>query len=158
MKSTSSLLLWLSFLSTSVGLLACGSGKSAQENNAAAAPLDTTLCFLRLEGQAFQDSTFVYLDIAQDTVTGIMNWIPAEKDARRGMVYGMHSQDTLNLTWTFIQEGREDTLHTRFLLQDGVLKQQEFAVDSVTGRQYTAENGAFSLEYTTAPCPDLDLN
>lgn len=151
-------LFWLA-LSAALLVSACR-GNSSGENQQQAGyhPLDTTLCYLRVQGTEAEDSTYLHLDIHQDTVSGLMNWIPAEKDARKGFLYGMHRQDTLELFWVFLQEGREDTLRTRFLLKNKRLYQQAYAVDPATGAQYTPDSGSFTLEFLPVDCPVASVN
>ena len=107
-----------------------------------------------MEGNQGQDSTLVHLSIHQDTITGSMDWMPWEKDARKGKLHGFLHQDTLNLTWSYMQEGLEDTLGLRFLWKGDTLQQQELEVDSQTGRLYTADKGDFSIDYLPISCQE----
>src|SRR5690606_6177967 len=89
---------------------------------------DEAMCFLRLDGTKNEDSTYVFIRLKGDSVSGIHHWVPNLKDARRGVITGVKRGDTIDVIWNYMQEGISDTMHTVFLLQDGYLKQQAYAV------------------------------
>lgn len=128
------------------------SGSKEQQAQRNTPVSDTEACFLHVEGASSQDSTLIHIILQGDRVRGSMAWLPAEKDARRGTIKGTKHQDTLELAWVYMQEGSKDSLSTRFLWQGDTLKQQELAVDSQTGQQYTPESGNFSLIYQRITC------
>lgn len=109
-------------------------------------------CFLRTEGTQQQDSSYIQLAIRKETVTGIYNVIPFEKDARRGTLLGKMEGDSLDLVWSFTQEGMQDTLRVVFALQDGRLMQKPLSVDTLTGRQATRDTSRFSVVYEPVDC------
>jgi hypothetical protein len=109
-------------------------------------------CFLRTEGTQQQDSSYVQLAIRKETVTGVFNVIPFEKDARRGTLLGKMEGDTLDLVWSFTQEGMPDTLRVVFALQGGRLTQKPLSVDTATGRQVTRDTSRFSVLYEPVDC------
>ncbi|GGC21719.1 hypothetical protein GCM10011386_12110 [Parapedobacter defluvii] len=109
-------------------------------------------CFLRTEGTQRQDSSYIQLAIRKETVSGVYNVIPAEKDARRGTVLGKEKDGMLDLVWTFTQEGTQDTLRVVFALQDGKLMQKPLSVDTTTGRQVTRDTSNFSVVYEPVDC------
>ncbi len=49
------------------------------------------------------------LVITGNQVTGMYNWLPAEKDQRKGKLTGSISGSTINAKYTFMQEGVEDS-------------------------------------------------
>lgn len=147
----------LSFLLTSC-LGEQSSNNNEQENegslnqDAPATVLDQQLCFLSLDGTRQQDSTYVYIRLKGDSVNGIYHWVPEFKDARRGTIAGIKRKDTIDVVWNYMQEGVIDTLHTVFILQNGNLKQQPYAITS-EGKQVLDRNAAFDITYKAIPCP-----
>lgn len=122
-------------------------------NTGDAAQSDTIqMCFLKTTGTSHQDSAYVYLHIYQHTVNGTYEDIPYEKDARKGRVEGSKTADILDLRWTFMQEGMEDTLRVVFKLKDQQLLQKPLSADPATGRQITRDSSAFSIVYDKIPC------
>src|SRR5690606_31585564 len=115
---------------------------------------ERTMCFLRLEGNQNQDSTYVYMHIKADTVSGIYNWMPYMKDARRGTINGTIDQDTINVVWSYMQEGMVDSIQTKFLIINDQLKQQPFMTDN-NGKQIQDRNAPFEIVYTPIGCPTL---
>ncbi|MFC3196995.1 hypothetical protein ACFOET_05145 [Parapedobacter deserti] len=113
-------------------------------------------CFLRLDGTAQQDSSFIQLVIRDETVSGIYNVIPQKKDARRGTVLGTLDNGVLDLVWTFAQEGMQDTLRVVFALRNGKLIQKPFVVDPLTGRQLTVDTSSFSVVYEPIDCVTMN--
>src|SRR5688572_15705460 len=61
---------------------------AANDTTAQAAAAPGQICFLRTEGTQKQDSTKIHLVINGDKVTGDMQWLPKEKDARKGTLEG----------------------------------------------------------------------
>lgn len=109
-------------------------------------------CFIRLDGNQQQDSTHLQLVIRGVTVSGTYNYLPHEKDARRGTVLGSIDNDTLDLVWTYRQEGTQDTMRVLFLLDGEKLMRKSLTVDTLTGRQYTLQNSDFSEIYERIDC------
>jgi|SRR5690606_19875955 len=109
-------------------------------------------CFLKTEGSAQQDSAYIQLTIRKQTVSGVYNLIPTEKDARRGTILGKKEDDVLDVVWTFSQEGMQDTMRLVFALRDGRLVQKPLSVDSATGRQVTRDSSPFSEMYESVDC------
>jgi len=109
-------------------------------------------CYVRLDGDRQQDSSFVQLSMRGETVSGIYNHIPYGKDARRGTVLGTANGDTLDVVWSFQQEGRQDTMRLIFLFDEQKLMQKSLTVDTATGRQFTPAGGTFSEVYERTDC------
>lgn len=107
----------------------------------------TSLCFIRTEGDKSQDSTTVQLVIKGNTVTGEMNWIPYEKDGRKGILNGTRSGDIIKAVWTFKQEGMTDTMAVDYKLDGDKLTQKPLKVNTKTGRQQTDEAAGYSVVY-----------
>lgn len=113
---------------------------------------DKSLCFLKLDGTKGQDSTYVYMHLKGDSITGIYNSIPEMKDARKGIIKGVKLGDTLNVVWSFMQEGIIDTIHTQFILEGDKLKQQPF-LTLKDGKQVRDRDAAFEIAYNSVSCP-----
>ncbi|QHS57603.1 hypothetical protein GWR56_19390 [Mucilaginibacter sp. 14171R-50] len=108
-------------------------------------------CFLRTEGTSNQDTTAVHLSTKGDKVTGEMQWIPKEKDARKGMLNGTISGNEIKAVWTFMQEGMKDSIAVDFELSAQQLLQKPFKV-TADGRQVTDEAAAYSITYQIDNC------
>src|ERR1700748_2670828 len=85
---------------------------------------DTSRCFLLTEGQKNQDSTTIELAIKNNKVTGQMNWLPYQKDSRKGTLTGTAKGDTINAVWNFMQEGMKDTIGLKLVLNGNLLMQK----------------------------------
>lgn len=154
------ILLALLILSSLVFLWACGQSSSVknqhelpEDSNIDTAPQQR--CFLRVDGTAQQDSTFVQIQFKGDSIEGIYNWIPYEKDGRKGTLKGKRVEDTLDVVWSYVQEGISDTLHTVFILEKDILKQQPFMINQENGREALDKNATFDIEYNEVPCRDI---
>ena len=117
--------------------------------------VDEAMCFLRLDGTENQDSTYVFIRLNGDSVSGVHHWVPDLKDARRGVITGTKNGDTIDVVWNYTQEGISDTMRTVFLLEDGMLKQQPYAV-TADGRQFLDENAEFEITYKPTACPKFE--
>ena len=107
----------------------------------------TSMCFVRTEGTKHQDSTTVNLVVKGEKVTGEMMWLPHEKDARKGLIEGTLSGDSIKAVWTFKQEGMTDTMALKFKLAGDKLWQRPLKLNTKTGRQQTDEAATYSVEY-----------
>lgn len=107
-----------------------------------------TLTFLRTEGQNHQDSTRIKLVMKGNAVTGQMDWLPHEKDSRKGKINGTRNGDIITATWAFMQEGMQDTLLLKFKLQNNELLQKPLKLNTQTSREQTDEKAAYSWVYT----------
>ena len=110
----------------------------------------SSLCFLRTEGKSNQDSTSIELVIKDNKVTGQMNWMPNQKDSRKGTLEGTIKGDTINTVWSFMQEGMKDTLNLKFKLSNNKLSQKPLKLNVTSGRDQTDESVGYSLNYRTS--------
>ena len=110
------------------------------------------LCFQRLEGASNQDTTTVKLIVDSSSVSGELNYIPFEKDSRKGEIKGNREGNIIKAVWSFMQEGFADSLNVEFRLDNGRLLQKEFSVDPQTGRQYLRDTSRYVLEFTKVDC------
>jgi hypothetical protein len=107
----------------------------------------SSLCFLRTEGKTNQDSTSIELVIENNKVTGRMNWMPYQKDSRKGTIEGTIKGDTINAVWSFMQEGMKDTLNLKFKLNNNELLQKPLKLKVTSGREQTDESVGYALNY-----------
>jgi hypothetical protein len=107
----------------------------------------SSLCFLRTEGKANQDSTSIELVIKGDKITGQMNWLPYQKDSRKGTLDGIIKGDSILAKWSFMQEGMQDTINLKFKLDKDQLVQKPLKLNIKTGREQTDETVGYTLAY-----------
>lgn len=107
----------------------------------------TSLCFLRTDGKTNKDTTSIELVIKDDKVSGQMYWHPFEKDSRKGTLSGTKKGDSVNVVWSFMQEGMQDTIGLQFLLKEENLMQKPLKLNTQTGREQTDQSAGFTLEY-----------
>ena len=122
--------------------------KSTEQTNNTATV--TSLCFLHTDGTKKQDSTSVELVIKGSEVTGLMNWLPSQKDSRKGKLNGSIKGDTIQAKWTFMQEGMEDTIGVNFRLIDDQLAQKPLKLNVKTGRQQTDEAEGYTVLFNSS--------
>ena len=108
------------------------------------------LCFLRTEGNNNQDTTSIELVIKNNKVTGLMNWMPYEKDSRKGKLQGTIKNDSIQVAWSFMQEGVTDTIILQFKLDNNQLMQKPLKFNTTTGREHTDETADYTLTYRTS--------
>ncbi|HET8838322.1 MAG TPA: hypothetical protein VFM82_04930 [Flavobacteriaceae bacterium] len=86
------------------------------------------LCFLSLvgnteiQGKKVQDSLVLQLEIRGKDVTGIYNWIPAEKDSRRGKISAEKEGNSIQGSYVFAQEGTQQSQPIHIELQENGVK------------------------------------
>lgn len=121
--------------------------------NAPDAPaVNMEYCFYATEGTAAQDTTKVNLHINGDKVTGDMNWLPKEKDARKGTLMGNLTGNVIKALWSYGQEGGTDTLSVEFQLRGNQLAQKPYKYDAKTGKQQTDNAAAYTVIYNMKNC------
>lgn len=136
------------------------SSKTIEENTLTETTLPTTAqnrryCFLRTEGTDNQDTTTVQFSFNEDNVAGEMNWIPKEKDSRKGVLTGTILGDEIKAVWSYMQEGMKDSMTVAFKLSPQQLAQKPLKVDTVTGRQETDERADYTVIYMPHNCDQL---
>jgi len=121
---------------------------SAKVTARLAVATDTSRCFLLTAGTKNQDTTTIELAIKNNKVTGQMNWLPYQKDSRRGTLTGSAKGDTINAVWSFMQEGMKDTIGLKLVLNGNQLMQKPLTFDAKTGREHTDEKAGYTVVYT----------
>jgi hypothetical protein len=107
-------------------------------------PKAYALCFLNKKGR---DSTSVELVIRGNKVTGKINWLPYQKDSRKGTLDGTIVNDTIRAAWTFMQEGMKDTLNLNFLFKNNQLSLKPLKLNTKTGREQTDEKAGYEIAF-----------
>lgn len=154
---------YLPILAITTAFAACNSNpntKTADSIAADSANSDTTaqaaapghICFLSTEGSQKQDSTKVHLMIDGNKVTGDMQWLPKEKDARKGTLEGTQDGNIIKAVWTFTQEGMKDTMAVEFSFPGDKLLQKPFKVNAKDGRQVTDAKADYTVVYNKVDC------
>lgn len=108
------------------------------------------LCFLRTEGNTNQDTTSIELVIKDNKVSGLMNWMPYQKDSRKGKLQGTIQNDSIQAVWSFMQEGMTDTINLQFKIDNNQLLQKPLKLNTKTGREQTNNSGGYTLAYRTS--------
>lgn len=144
----------------SVLIAACTSNGTKTENKDADKPIDsavvgnttnaasdTSRCFILTEGKSSRDTTTIELAIKGEKVTGQMNWLPYQKDSRRGPLKGTFKGDTITAVWSFMQEGTRDSIDLKFKMATNQLTQKPLKVNTKTGREETDEAAGYTVVY-----------
>jgi hypothetical protein len=76
-----------------------------------------------------------------------MNWIPDQKDSRKGTLEGTVKGDNIDAVWSFMQEGMKDTLSLKFKLNNNELSQKPLKLNVTSGRDQTDESAGYTLNY-----------
>lgn len=126
------------------------SAKLELTEKASDAPAISSQCFLRTWGERNKDSASIELVIKGNEVTGQMNWMPYQKDSRKGLLKGKLTGDKINAQWSFMQEGMQDTLNLKFKLQDTQLTQKPLKLNTQTGREQTDDSADYSVSYQSS--------
>ena len=109
-------------------------------------------CFVLTEGIGNKDTTAVHLVINADKLSGEMNWLPKEKDRRKGTLTGTIAGDEIRAVWSFMQEGMKDSISVAFKLSSQQLAQKPLKVNTANGRQDTDESAGYTLLYKPTDC------
>ncbi len=152
-------------IATTLAMLSCtgqndrknDTSKTAEDEQvnatqSAAIAQNKSYCFLRVEGVDYQDTTTVHLIVNEGSVKGEMNWIPKEKDSRKGTLSGTLSDQEIIAVWHYMQEGMSDSMTVAFKLLPQKLAQKPLRVDTATGRQETDKDADYTWLYTLHDC------
>lgn len=92
-------------------IASCSTKKEEQSTDTTEVEEEKLLCFRNEypfeDNSGKMDVEELTLVITGDQVTGIYNWLPAEKDQRTGKFTGSINGNTINAKYTFVQEGVE---------------------------------------------------
>lgn len=110
-----------------------------------------TVCYIRTEGNANQDTSAIRLVVDGDKVVGEIKYLPWEKDAAVGNVIGIKEGDLYKLNWTYSQEGMESTMFIALKTEDGKAYTLETTQDE-NGNEVIKESGRQLEEYMKVDC------
>ncbi len=145
----------IAFVYSAIALTACNnpndSSTEADNTDTMKAPTNVNVIeayhYVHTEGKTQQDSTIVVLIVDGNKVDGSMEYIPAEKDARRGKLSGTIENGIVNAQWVFMQEGMTDSIPVSFKQEEEKLLQKTWAYDAKTGKEYLPDTAQYSIEY-----------
>ena len=115
-----------------------------------------TLCYLMTEGLKNQDTNAIKLYITGDNVMGDLMYLPYEKDASIGVLNGKKTGDTVNATWSYMQEGGSYSLPVAFLIKGNSIFQNPPAVNE-KGEPYLPADAPFQYEFRAVDCNVIPL-
>ncbi len=124
-------------LFTVVGIYACTSKptitEAAQTSTIAKSTVASseTICYLKTEGP---DSIKVQLILNGDKVTGIMHWMPAEKDGAYGTLAGRRVGDSIFVDYNFVIEGDNEIESKIFILKPDKLIELSGELEQKNGK------------------------
>jgi hypothetical protein len=137
-------------------LLSCGGQPKAESNQHEPEQQSVTAiqetrdyCFRQLTGK---DTFRVQLHIEGSKVTGNMDNIPDQKDARRGNITGIISGDEIKAVWHFQQEGMNDSIPVAFKLTEEALMQRPSIVNPSSGREEPDTKAGYTISIPKVAC------
>lgn len=137
-------------------LLSCGDQSQTDTNPPANetgqqpdTPTSKDYCFRQLTGK---DTLRVHLHVEGDKVTGNMDNLPDQKDARRGNITGVIAGDEINAVWHFQQEGMNDSIAVNFKLTPEALKQRPFVINQSSGREEPDTKADYTISIPKVAC------
>ncbi|MFA6057347.1 MAG: hypothetical protein WC756_04050 [Taibaiella sp.] len=116
---------------------------------------DTTIsgtkdyCFRQLTGK---DTLSIRLHVEGDKVTGNMDNIPDQKDARHGNITGVIVGDEIKAVWHFSQEGMDDSMQVAFKLTEEALQQRPSTVNQSSGREEPDTKADYTINIPKVAC------
>lgn len=103
-------------------IASCTTTKEQQSSDIGEVQEEKLLCFRNEypfeDNSGRMDIEELTLVITGNQVTGMYNWLPAEKDQRKGKLTGSISGNTITAKYTFMQEGVEDSTNIIIQIDD----------------------------------------
>lgn len=124
--------------------LSCQKTEKAAENTPDK-PVATsrTYCFQKLtQNGGITDSLYVHLSIADDSVTGVWNWLPAEKDKMTGTLQGTIHDNVVKAIYTYHAEGQIAKEEKIFKVDGDTLRVKNGALEERDGVWVLRDAGA----------------
>ncbi len=109
-------------------------------------------CYTMISGLSKKDTSFIRLMIDGSAAKGEMITSIYQKDKRQGSFTGTIKDSILNGTWTFVQEGINDSLPLVFRVNGTTLEQKKFSYDRETGRAFIADTASFGSIFNKVNC------
>jgi hypothetical protein len=117
------------------------------------ATLPGTMCFLKVEGR---DTSRIQLTITGSQISGNYDWLPYEKDARRGTLKGTMegsgAEQKIQATWSYMQEGMSQELPFEAMLIRETLRQRDYEYDTQTGAQKLSTAVTYPVVFNAVAC------
>lgn len=110
------------------------------------------LCFQRVYNR---DTSTIRLVINDNQVEGEFLHVPFEKDARKGTILGEKQDKFIKGMWSYMQEGKMDSLEIEFKLDNDDLLQKDYSIDASTGKQVLKDTSRFSILFTRIDCENF---
>ena len=119
---------WKAFICITLLLVGCKNAdknKNGLEGNTSneSAISDGQYCFQNeypyQNSPSKNDVLELNLEIKGNNVSGVYNWLPAEKDQRKGSLNGTIEDKTITAQYKYMQEGTEHTVEMKILLMEG---------------------------------------
>lgn len=109
-------------------------------------------CFLQVTGK---DSLFVKLSVVGNNVTGILNWLPSEKDKMIGTLVGTLQDDIVTAVYSYSAEGVSANEQKIIKLQENnvLIKTGELEKQNDLWVIKDKENAIFSEAIPKVACP-----
>lgn len=142
-------------LASSTTLLSCSDQPKAETNQQEAAQPATVMheakdyCFRKVTGM---DTFRAHLHVEDGKVSGNMDNIPDQKDARRGNITGVIVGDEIRAVWHFSQEGMDDSMQVAFKLTEDALKQRPSIVNQSSGREEPDMKADYTISIPKVGC------
>jgi hypothetical protein len=139
-------------LAGSATLFSCGNQsqtKSTENETGQAISEAKDYCFREVMDN---DTSRVSLHVEGGKVTGDMDYIPYEKDARRGTITGVMVNDEIKAVWHYQQEGSDDSMQVAFKLTEGALKQKPSVVNQSSGREEPDTKADYTIHIPKVDC------
>lgn len=106
-------------------------------------------CFRQVTGK---DTFRAHLHVEDGKVSGNMDNIPDQKDARRGSITGIIVGDEIKAVWHFQQEGMNDSISLNFKLTKNALKQRPSIVNQSSGREEPDTKADYTISIPKVDC------
>ncbi|RYD51453.1 MAG: hypothetical protein EOP52_10705 [Sphingobacteriales bacterium] len=117
------------------------------------ATLPGTMCFLNVEGR---DTSHIQLTITGSQISGNYDWLPYEKDARRGTLKGTMegsgAEQKVRGTWSYMQEGMNQELPFEAMLTRETLRQRDYESDAATGQEKLSAAATYPVVFNAVAC------
>ncbi|MCD6064153.1 MAG: hypothetical protein K0R82_2064 [Flavipsychrobacter sp.] len=114
-----------------------------------------SLCYLLAGGTTKQDTKSLKLVMQGDEVTGVLMYLPHQKDARFGRIRGSRDGDIMFGTWYYEQEGMKDSVGVSFKRDGSDILQQPSSFNEKTGKEYLNTSAPYSIRYSRTDCSNL---
>jgi hypothetical protein len=114
-----------------------------------------SLCYLMVSGATMQDTKSLKIIVKGNDVTGVLMYLPHQKDARFGRIAGTKKGDIIDAQWHYEQEGMKDKVAVSFKLNEKGILQKSSSFNMKNGREYLDDSASYDLQYEPTDCSNL---